>query len=404
MARFLFVVPPFTGHINPTISIGVDLIDKGHEVAWFGVEKSLTNALPERSQYYLLEELTNDSETNLKVNLILNSLRKVQRTQGPESIKLLYEDVLVPLARCMRPALKKAIDSFSPHVIINDQQAFMGAICAYEEGIPYITSVTAPEAIQEFPGIPKVMEWEASQIIELQKECGVNEDRKINCSDLLTLIFSSYALMGSDDFSDHYKFVGPVIKNRKIVTDFNWGEIDDAANPKVLVTLGTFIDGLKSTFFSEVIDALGNQPVTVIVLADRELFSEWPANFIVTSFIPQIEMLGKVHAVICHGGHNTVCEALWHGLPLIVIPYSVDQYNVASQVIRAGCGLRLKYSRLTASHLRESVWDILQNEKYKAAAGEIRNSFLQAGGTEEAVRLIELVALTKTKACEKHCH
>ncbi len=34
MARILFVVPPLTGHVNPTVSVGRALAARGHQVAW----------------------------------------------------------------------------------------------------------------------------------------------------------------------------------------------------------------------------------------------------------------------------------------------------------------------------------------------------------------------------------
>ena len=38
MARFLFVVPPLTGHVNPTVPVGQILMNRGHSVAWVGYE------------------------------------------------------------------------------------------------------------------------------------------------------------------------------------------------------------------------------------------------------------------------------------------------------------------------------------------------------------------------------
>ena len=42
MSRFLFVVPPLTGHVNPTASVGGELLARGHEVAWVGHPGTLT--------------------------------------------------------------------------------------------------------------------------------------------------------------------------------------------------------------------------------------------------------------------------------------------------------------------------------------------------------------------------
>ncbi|MGY5079680.1 glycosyltransferase [Streptomyces nigrescens] len=41
--------------------------------------------------------------------------------------------------------------------------------------------------------------------------------------------------------------------------------------------------------------------------------------------VPQLPLLERVDAVVCHAGHNTVCETLWHGLPLVVAPIRDDQ-------------------------------------------------------------------------------
>ncbi|HWO68622.1 MAG TPA: glycosyltransferase, partial [Umezawaea sp.] len=36
MSRFLFVVPPLVGHVNPTVGVAAELVARGHEVAWAG--------------------------------------------------------------------------------------------------------------------------------------------------------------------------------------------------------------------------------------------------------------------------------------------------------------------------------------------------------------------------------
>lgn len=46
MSRFLIVVPPFVGHINPIAGVAAELRDRGHEVAWVGDESVLHRTLP----------------------------------------------------------------------------------------------------------------------------------------------------------------------------------------------------------------------------------------------------------------------------------------------------------------------------------------------------------------------
>ncbi|MEF9479316.1 hypothetical protein OWR28_17625 [Chryseobacterium sp. 1B4] len=52
MAKFAFIVPPLTGHVNPTLSIGAALLERGHEVAWISLDPTLEAKLPGEENYY----------------------------------------------------------------------------------------------------------------------------------------------------------------------------------------------------------------------------------------------------------------------------------------------------------------------------------------------------------------
>jgi UDP:flavonoid glycosyltransferase YjiC (YdhE family) len=96
-------------------------------------------------------------------------------------------------------------------------------------------------------------------------------------------------------------------------------------------------------------------------------------------------------AVVTHGGHNTVCEALAHGLPLVVAPIRDDQPTVAAQVVAAGAGVRLTYSRARAADIRSALESVLDEPEYGLAAELVRESFLAAGGAATAADLLEKV-------------
>ena len=52
MSRILFVVPPLTGHINPTVAVGAELAARGHDVAWAGHQAALRSLLPEGARVF----------------------------------------------------------------------------------------------------------------------------------------------------------------------------------------------------------------------------------------------------------------------------------------------------------------------------------------------------------------
>ena len=105
--------------------------------------------------------------------------------------------------------------------------------------------------------------------------------------------------------------------------------------------------------------------------------------------MPQLALLPRVDAVVCHGGHNTVCESLAHGLPLVVAPIRDDQPIVAEQVVEAGAGIRVRFGRLSPAALRDAVTRVLDEPAFREAAERIRGSFAAAGGASAAADALE---------------
>ena len=54
---------------------------------------------------------------------------------------------------------------------------------------------------------------------------------------------------------------------------------------------------------------------------------------------PHDAVMKEVSLVVTHGGHGTVSRALWHGLPLLVMPMGRDQDDIAVRVEARAAGL-----------------------------------------------------------------
>lgn len=398
MARFVFIVPPLTGHINPTLSIGTVLLQRGHEVAWISLDQSLQARLPDGGQLLRIEYAENDQQKHDSEKYLDIITKKI--VYGIDSVKFLYEEVLIPLNKHSYDGIIHLLNQFQPDLVITDHQMFAGAVAAKRLVIPYTTSVTAPAAIKVMDELPKVHEWELNQIIGMQKELGLAGEESIACSDLMTMVLTSKAFFGEMTLPDHYRFVGPVIHKRVDQISFDWKKLEQGkGKPKLLVSIGTTFDHEhKKSFFAKVIEAFGSEDMTVVVVSDPDLFDVWPDNFIVQRGVPQLELLPHLDAVVCHAGHNTVCEALTAGLPMVVVPIAYDQSHVAGRVVRVGAGLRLNFNRFKAKHLQEAVSEILNDVSFKEAAVQMGDSFREAGGTETAADLlIELSSVSSLK-------
>ncbi|MFV0537388.1 MAG: glycosyltransferase [Dysgonomonas sp.] len=392
--RFLFIVPPLTGHVNPTLGLGAELIKNKHDVAWISFDPEFEKRIPSGGNFLLLEADISESDKERIKNEMLDLSKKT--VYGLDSLKFLYEEVLVPMNAGMLDEIKKLIDTYKPDIIINDHQIFAAAVAAIQKGISYVTSVTAPAAIKTNAALPMIHAWEGEQVIKFQKSVGIEGDKRLDCSSLLTIVYTSKKLFGESELADNYQFIGPVINRGDFTNDFDWDKLQSMTDlPKILVTIGTTFDhSQKQQFIKKVTEAFENEKIGVIIVSDPELFVDIPENFIVCKRIPQLKLIPLMDAVVCHGGQNTVSETLSCAKPLVVLPIAYDQSYVAGTVVDSGSGIRLNFNRFKAQHLRDAVNEVLTDTKYAENAKTIQKSFEEAGGVVKAVKLLENI-LTK---------
>jgi len=384
----MFVVPPFFGHLSPTLSVGASLIARGHKVVWVGIIEVAEKHIPEGGKFIVPKAELEPCQD--EINAILKRQDDGPSLSGPEVMKLALEETYVPLAKILLPGLSRIVDEFQPDVIINDCITFAGALCAYQKGIPYVTNTPVPPDVMGDTqnSAPKIFEWQQNLIRGLQQSCGIYTDDFVIHSHQMNIVFTSKEFAGFANPDEHMKFVGPV-KGRPNSTPFPWEKLENARGPKVFVSLGTLLVDIRKDFFQKLIEAFADEPLTIVAATDPGIFETWPANFIVQGFVPQSELIPKMDAVICHGGFNTVNDTFMNGLPMLITPIAYDHFHTASFIENAGCGIKLRYKRLRIADLKSAVWEIIKNQKYRNAAKRIQQTFIQAGGNDTAVALLE---------------
>ena len=193
----------------------------------------------------------------------------------------------------------------------------------------------------------------------------------------------------NDRFDDKiWKFVGTSIVDRNDKNDIPFNEIK---NKIIYVSLGIiFNNSLK--FFKNCIEAFKNTDVTVIMSIGKTLKKEQLGkisnNFYVYNFVPQIEVLKRTDLFITHGGMNSTSEAMYFGVPLIVVPQVANQPIVEKRIEDLELGRVINKNNISSNIIRNYANEILNDDRYKDNMMKMRTKVRQAGGENRAVELI----------------
>lgn len=391
MARFLMVTPPFPGHVLPLAGVARELERRGHDVAWVAHESRVGSHIGSGATIFPAgDEFLAHRDAHPEHEIL----------RGREATDFYWDHVVIPMAVAMRGPLHAAVDAFGPDVIVSDQQSVAGAIVARERGLPWVTSASSSLTFtphwQQVPMLADMLaEWTLRHTRRMYEILGIPEmiedDLDATSSPFLTLLYATPEFLGQLGGQEELAFVGPIIDHRRPTVEFPW-EWLDRHDTNVLVTLGTQAQGLAERLMRVIVDAVAGQPYGVVVVPPTAEEVEPADNILVRRFVPQLDLLPRMDAVLCHAGHNTTVESLVHGVPLVCTPIRHDQPAIAGLVARAGAGMRLKTTRAKPPDVAAAIDTVLHDPSYRAAAGRIAESFRTAGGARAAADRIEVLA------------
>jgi MGT family glycosyltransferase len=386
VARFLMVTPPFPGHVLPLAGIARELEGRGHAVAWVAHESRVGHHIGSNAKIFAAGD-------EFLAHRDAHPEREVLR--GREAADFYWDHVVIPMAVAMRGPLHAAVDAFGPDVIVSDQQAMAGAVVARERGLPWVISASSSLTFTPlWQQAPALTDWVLRHTRRMYEVLGIPEliEEHLDRSDspFLTLLYATPELLGELGDQEELAYVGPIIDRRPPV-EFPW-EWLDRHDTNVLVTLGTQAQGVAGRLMRAILDAVAGQPYGVVVVPPDDDDVEPADNILVRRFVPQLDLLPRMDAVLCHAGHNTTVESLAHGVPLVCTPIRHDQPVIAGLVTRAGAGVRLKTTRAKPPDVAAAIDTVLHDPSYRAAAGRIAESFRAAGGASAAADRIEVLA------------
>ncbi len=92
---------------------------------------------------------------------------------------------------------------------------------------------------------------------------------------------------------------------------------------------------------------------------------------------------------VTHGGMNSVNEAMYAGVPMLVVPQGADQPMVARRVVELGAGLSIRTQDVTEGSVRALAGRLLHSPRFSAAAATLCVAQREAGGYRRAADELE---------------
>lgn len=401
MARLLAYNSPATGHIFPSTGVLLELLRRGHEVHV-------------RSR---ASDLQNLGDLGLHVAPIDPRVEEIELDdwQAPNPIAALQrlQNFYAACSELEIPDLRRAIDEVQPDALIIDANCQGGAFVAEASGLPWVQYCPFPpvfgskDAPPYGPGfkparglmgrardrvayaalgrvadhyLPPVNDLRATLDLEPLSRL---EEVFLRTQRLIMFTAEPYEYPRTD-WPAPVRLVGPVAWEPAAEPP-SW--LSEETRPIVLVTASTVYQR-DDELIATALEALAHEDVAVVATTaalDPAAF-DVPANARVTRFLPHAPILARAACVISHGGQGITLKALAAGVPVCVVPFCRDQFEVAQRVVVAGAGTRLHHKRLNPTRLRKAVRAATGK---RPAAQRVAKALARAGGASAAADSVE---------------
>lgn len=295
-----------------------------------------------------------------------------------------------PVGRARRTL--EIVDQVAPDAIVVDHLAFSARLALQTAGIAYADVVlghpsalpVAGEVYGFPPAWPAAFAPDASELEDLRMLCTEVSRRFTDQWNTAARELDPSASGTPDAFASHgdlvlynypaeladgdgralpaHAFLGSTRRDEAADPEVERWLADD--EPFVYVSFGSFLS-VRDDVLARVAEALrrlGLRAAIATGATETSALGPIPSNWLVRGFLPQVRLLGRAAAGVTHGGNNSVTEAVGQGVPLVVLPFSTDQFAGAAAIERAGLGRALDPNRADAADLAAAIDAVLRAE------------------------------------------
>ena len=398
MSKVMFFNVPGYGHINPTLPLVEELVNRGEEVIYYSTEK-FREKIERTGSHFQRYEIINDENIRHPLNPV-------------DFAEMLLTDTVRLL-----PGLISNVQRMRPDYILHDSVCVWGWATAKVLSMPAVCSTATfavnreiTKLMSERSGLPglqlaaMIVKNVRSALIILHRTRQLQKIYSLDISvrnimnvfvnrSALNLVYTSKMLQPmADHFDDSYRFVGAMVSPHSDIDD---AFLENVEGKKIIyISLGT-VRNNRPDFCHVCLSAFKDSDYLVVMSVGKETnmadLGPIPGNFMVYNFVPsQLESLKKACLFITHGGVSGMSEGLYFGVPLLIFPQSMEQTFNGRQVEKTGAGRILEDGELTPDRLRQNAEEVIENDSYQKSAKMVGDSFRAAGGYKQAVDEIDI--------------
>ncbi|KAM6349074.1 UDP-glucuronosyltransferase 1A7-like [Alca torda] len=408
----LLVVPMVGSHWLSMQPVVEKLTEKGHEVVVLMPEVSWNMKTTEAytvKKYpvsYTLEDLDNAFHKYIATQL--------KDLPFPMNVLVLYNasvDVFrVFFAECKDLFSSKEtlqyLNQSNFDAVLTDPIFICGATLAnylslpfviFMRGFPCSLHYEAPQCPSPLSYVPRLFTFNSDHmtffqrvenalvaLLELEYCNGFYEDAIKFSSEVLQRDVTLLDLLNSASiwllrFDFVFEYVRPVMPNMVFIGGINCAqkkplskEFEAIVNASgehgiVVFSLGSMVSEIPMKKATEIADALGSVPQTVLWRYTGEVPPNLPKNVKLVKWLPQNDLLAhpKTRAFITHGGSHGVYEGICNAVPMVLMPLFGDQMDNAKRVESRGAGLTLNILEMTSKDISTALKAVINDKKYK---------------------------------------
>ena len=410
----LIISPDYASHLLPLVTLGAAWQDAGHRVVVacgpatasivesFGFER-VDLRLGKGSNPGVIRAENQPPGEDDALRSFFDATRRGMIATLEFQAQLRLSDLMWEPVRIARE-VSAVVEAIAPDHVLVDHLAFSARLALTATGTRYAdvvlghpSALPVGDEIYGFPTeLPKAFRASRAELESLRALCArVSESFTAEWNEALAKV-NPLVPPTANAFAEHgdilmlnypqeladpnrllppHVFLGSAVRSEPVDDEVeSW--LDSNTEPFVYVSFGSFLS-VRSDVTAVVVDSLkqlGLRAAIAIGLADQADLGPLPPSWLVREYLPQVRLLEHAAVAVTHGGNNSITEAMTWGVPLVVLPFSTDQFAGAAAIERGGFGVVLAPNEASAADIADAIGHVLAlpRDRFESLSASLR--------------------------------